>query len=247
MIGLLLLVAILSEATAPAVEAGLATLYAAIALLALVRPLLTTSTLGRLRAAWQPGRRTARPTQAARVAEEQASRLPGYRGRFRLLDVGLILSEVEREGLSLRRARVVTLDHQGVQPYVVLHVFPEEAGRTAILRFELVDQSGAVQFVCEDEVYLHEGQNAALASHRLLLRDNEKLSGSGTWELRASVDGWPLAVHTFGVGPSSAERRRYLTDAGERRRADRLRDEAEATDDEMPLPLEELLRGRRRG
>lgn len=246
MIGLLLGVLVLSSSLAPQVEAAILSLYLLVA--------LGTSGLisgeevrrrlpqrPRLRLPQMEGQgRGPRASEAARRAQERARNHPAYGERFALLDVGLIVSEVGPEGMRLRRGEA-TLDDQAIQPYVVLRAAPPWVEEKAIVRFEVLDSRGDRLFVCEDEVYLRQGVNNILASHRLPLRGRSGVQ-PGLWDLHVVVQGHMLAMHSFGVGPSLRERERLFRDD---RAQQRLRDVGEADgDDDSPISLEDLLRGR---
>jgi hypothetical protein len=163
---------------------------------------------------------------------------------MQLVDVGLIASEVGPDGLRLRRERF-TLDDQGLQPYVVIHVDPSWAGERVNVRFEILDHAGEVQFVREEEVLLREGNNNLLCNYRLPLDDRSE-GRPGLWELRASVDDGVVGLHTFSVGPSLRERQRLIEEETEavQRRQRRLRETLVVEEDDSPVSLEELLRGR---
>lgn len=88
---------------------------------------------------------------------------------------------------------------------------------------------------------LREGKNTIAPSYRLPLRGNSRTGGPGTWELRFWLDNVPLGLHSFSMTPSLEERRRWIAGQGSTR-CDRLRDSA-ADGDEMPISLEDLLRG----
>ena len=182
-------------------------------------------------------------SSAAQKARQRASNLADYVEQFPLVDIGLIVSEVTPNGLNVRRGDV-TLDDQGVQPYAVIHADAGWTGQTVKALFEILDQTGEVLFRREEEVYLRDGQNNLLSSHRLPLGDKAPEDANpGLWELRVSVAGEVVGLHTFAVGPSIAQRRRLMNDMEQRRT--RLRDsDASAPDDDSPVSLEDLLRGR---
>ncbi|GAB4572814.1 MAG: hypothetical protein Kow0077_13340 [Anaerolineae bacterium] len=192
-------------------------------------------------------RRTRRPrirtSSAAQKAQQRARNVSGTEAQFQLVDIGLIASEIRPDGLHMRRGDI-TLDDQGIQPYAVIHADNTWDGQTVPARFEIIDQSGDVLFRYDEEFYLREGQNNLLSSHRLPLGDKAPQNAEpGLWELRVTLAGEVLGLHTFAVGPSVAERRRLIRTL-ESRQA-RLRDEAAAarSDDDSPVSLEDLLRG----
>ncbi len=249
LIGLLLSFIFLSGAVAPAVQLGILVVYTLMALAGLGlfnaqevrRRLPSRPALNSLRADVQ--RRTTTVSAAARRAQERAQLLHDYQDAFRLLDLGLIVSEVGREGMRLRRGDV-TLDDQAVQPYLVLHADPSWVNETVPVRYEILDTRGQPQFYFEEEVYLREGQNILLASNRLPLGD-KITANPGLWELRISVDGGVIGLHSFGMGASLRERQRLFEEgsiSAYRRRQERLR-EAGDEEDDSPVSLEDLLRG----
>ncbi len=250
-IGLLLSLVFISGAVPPQVQLIGLVLYAAMALAALGvfdaeevrRRLPRRPSLDVLRVQRPRWERT-QASDAARRAQQRASLLSDYLDDFRLLDVGLIVSEVGPDGMSLRRGEV-TLDDQAIQPYVVLHADPSWNDETVSVRFEILDTHGEPHFRYEDKVYLREGQNNVLCSRRLPLGDKAATVSPGLWELRVSVDGGVIGLHSFGVGPSLRERQRMFEEGIiSPHRRERLRDAAADEDDDSPISLEELLRGR---
>ncbi len=179
--------------------------------------------------------RMMRPRPTSQAQEATALARPSiFADEFMLQDIGLMIDERSRSGLSLRRARLTSLDDESIRPYVVLHhtSYP----RRALLRFEISDAAGHVQFVYEMEQMIRPGENLIIPDYRLRLRGNEKLSRTGTWDLTVSVDGHPIGVHNFSVSPSISERLRVMDDG-----------EAALPYDEedLPVSLEELLRQNR--
>lgn len=251
LIGLLLSFIFLSGAAAPAVQLGILVIYTLIALAGLgvfnaeevrrrlpARPVLDT-----LRTDVQ--RRVSTTSAAARRAQERAELLHNYQDAFRLLDIGLIVSEVGPDGMRLRRGEV-SLDDQAVQPYLVLHADPSWTNETVPVRFEILDSRGQPQFYFQERVYLRAGQNIVLSSNRLPLGD-KITANPGLWELRISVDGGVIGLHSFGMGASIRERQRLFEEgsiSAYRRRQERLREVDE--EDDSPVSLEELLRGHQR-
>ena len=73
-----------------------------------------------------------RMSSEAREAVERARRRGGYfDDGLTLLDIGLITSQSNREGMVMRRTRNVSLDDDGVRPFITLHVQPAEADQIA--------------------------------------------------------------------------------------------------------------------
>jgi hypothetical protein len=183
-----------------------------------------------------------RMSSQAREAVERARRRSPYGpAGISLLDVGLITSHSSSEGMTMRRSRSVSLDDDGVRPYVTLHVQPEAADRNVLLRFEITDHHGETQFVHEMKTYLRDGEMNVLVDHHLPLARNERLTGAGEWDLRVQIDGALAGVLSFTVTPSLQERNRIL--GGEEESA---RERLIEVEDDAPMSLEDLLRSQNR-
>lgn len=183
-----------------------------------------------------------RMSPQAREAVERARRRTEFApAGLTMLDVGLISLHSSSEGMTMRRSRSISLDDNGVRPYLTLHVAPESADRQALIRFEILDQNGQAQFVHEMKSYLRDGEMNILADHHLPLAGNERLSGAGEWDLRVFVDGGLMGALSFTMTPSLEARRRQF--AREEEASDRLR-EIEVEDE--PVSLEDLLRAKSR-
>ncbi len=179
-----------------------------------------------------------RMSSEAREAVERARRRGSVlNSSLTLLDIGLITSHSSREGMVMRRTRSVSKDDDGVRPFITMHVQPESADQTAMLRFEMIDQNGATRYVHEMRTYLRDGEMNILADHHLPLTDNDDLTGAGDWDLRIYVNGTLMGAHTFNLTPSINDRfGRYEREEPEEH--PRLR----TTEDEAPMSLEDLLR-----
>jgi hypothetical protein len=184
-----------------------------------------------------------RMSTEAREAVERARRRGGMvADGLTLLDIGMITAQSNREGMVMRRTRSVSLDDDGVRPFITLHVQPENADQTARFRFEIIDGSGATQYVHEMRTYLRDGEMNILADHQLPLAENAALQ-SGDWDLRVFVDGKLLGAHMFSLAPSLNDRlRRFEQRSAEQRIG--MRDQEVKEDDSAALTLEELLRQR---
>jgi hypothetical protein len=180
----------------------------------------------------------------AREAVERARRRGGgSHDGLTLLDAGLITVQTGREGMDMQRTRNVSLDEDGVRPYITLRVEPHYADRTSVLRFEIIDHNGATLFVHEMRVYLRDGEMNIIADHQLPLYGNDKITGAGDWDLRVSVDGSLIGALAFTTSPSLDARARLIAGSeGERARTRRL----ETQDDDSPMSLEDLLRAQNR-
>ena len=189
-----------------------------------------------------------RMTPQAREAVARAnSRLTLGVANLQLTDIGLIATQTGSDGMNMRRTRSVSKDDDGVRPYITLYVPSAEADRSATVQFELYDQNGEEQYRRVTTAFLRSGEMNILADTHLPLFDNDHISGVGDWDLRVSVDGVMLGIHSFALTASVDERRRrlrresndyYAADDGERAQGGRhvhIRDDA-------PMSLEELLR-----
>lgn len=197
---------------------------------------------------------TMRMTTEAREAVERARRRGGFSDDGpTLLDIGLITAQSNREGMVMRRTRSVSLDDDGVRPFITLHVQPQQADQTVRIRFEIIDGSGATQYVHEMRAYLRDGEMNILADHQLPLAENAALQ-SGDWDLRVSIDGRLIGAHMFTLAPSLNNRfRRTGAPAASqnsgntpatRHEGDRLTLPDNNQASEEPLSLEDLLRSR---
>jgi hypothetical protein len=184
-----------------------------------------------------------RMSAPAREAVERARRRTNYSpAGLTLLDVGLISLQSSSEGMVMRRSRSVSLDDDGVRPYITLHIQPDSADRNAVIRYEIIDHNGQVQYVHEMKTYLRDGEMNILADHHLPLTGNDRLTGAGDWDLRVSVDGTLLGLLAFNVTPSLNARRQFIRDADSA--AIRLED---TEHDDAPVSLEDLLRSKSQG
>jgi len=235
-LGAAVAIAVLSGVASPVVSATLLVLYLAAAA-ATVIDFQPEQILDRSRSSLTQ----MRMTSEAREAVERARRRGGsFDDGLTLLDIGLITSQSNREGMVMRRTRSVSLDDDGVRPFISLHVQPEYADRTVRIRFEILDGAGTTQYVHEMNTYLRDGEMNILADHQLPLVENATAFQSGDWDMRVYVDGKLLGAHTFTLAPSLNNRfqRTDPTDAAARIT---LRDKPQ---DEAPLSLEDLLRSR---
>ncbi len=245
-LGALIAVAVLSGVAAPEVSVTLIGLYL-LAAAASVIDFQPERLLDRSRSSLT----MMRMSSEAREAVERAHRRgAGFDSGLTLLDVGLITAQSNRDGMVMRRTRSMSLDDDGVRPFITLHVQPEYAERIARIRFEIIDGNGTPQYVHEMRTYLRDGEMNILADHQLPLAENNALQ-SGDWDLRVSIDGTLIGAHMFTLSPSLTDRFRRFEqgdDQRERQPAARHSTEPVSTNDtqeEVPLSLEELLRSRK--
>ncbi|GEM_PF-412987 len=195
--------------------------------------------------------------EAREAAERARRRGSALDSGLTLLDVGLITSQNERDGMTMRRTRDVSLDEDGVRPFIQLHVQPRNADRQVRVRFEMIDQNGQQQYVHEMRTLLRDGEMNLLADHHLPLASNPRAIAAGDWDLRVFVDGALIGAHTFALVPSIADRFGRLqrvqsaastapaTPAAARPQNPLTDDEERIiASDDSPLSLEELLRSR---
>lgn len=235
----LIAVAVVASVAPPAVIAALFALFLA----ALVASWIEFQPR-QLRAVMPPSPLTRmRMSPTAREATERARRRSSYTPPgLALVDVGLIVLHAGEDGKVLRRSRSISLDDNGVRPYITLNVAPEEADRNALVRYEIIDHNGQAQYVHEMKVYLRDGEMNILPDQQLPLSGNERLSGAGDWDLRVSVDGSLMGLLNFTTTASLRERDKLLN----RLTAD---DDARLVDEEeesSPVSLEDLMREQRR-
>jgi hypothetical protein len=180
-----------------------------------------------------------RMSSEAREAVERARRRGSLLdSNLTLLDIGLITSQSSRDGMVMRRTRSVSKDDDGVRPFISLHVQPESAEQTAVIRFEIIDHNGQSQYVHEMRTYLRDGEMNILADHHLPLVGNEQIAGAGDWDLRVYINGILIGAHAFNLTPSINERLGRHERAEEEVERPRL----SYGEDESPMSLEELLR-----
>jgi hypothetical protein len=173
-----------------------------------------------------------RMSAEARESVERARRRGGsLHQSVMLLDIGLISAQSSDEGLVMRRSRNLSKEDDGVRPFAVLHVQPEDADRNALIRFEFIDRHGQQQYVHEMNAYLRDGEMNVLTDRQMPLYMNDDID-PGEWDLRVYVDNRLIGTYAFTIAPSLEDRFP--------RAARRLRDDSAV--DEQPLRLEELLR-----
>jgi len=232
-------IVVLSGAASAAVSVALVTLF----LLAMAASLIEVRPQRFLGNVPQSPLTLMRMSTTAREAVERARRRTNYSpAGLTLLDVGLISLQSSSEGMVMRRSRSVSLDDDGVRPYITLHVQSETADRNAVIRYEILDHNGQIQYVHEMKTYLRDGEMNILADHHLPLAGNERLTGAGDWDLRVSVDGTLLGLLSFNVTPSLSARRQFMRDA--EGAAIRLED---TEHEDAPVSLEDLLRSKSQG
>lgn len=185
----------------------------------------------------------ARPPRITRAGQLASERVPRsvsiLQDAYLIQDIGLIVDERQRGGISLRQARFMSLDDESVRPYVVIHYPQTGYARSVIMRFEMSDEEGTPQYIYEMDYTIRPGENLILPDYRLPLKTNDKISSAGTWNLILKVDGQDIGIHNFSLMPSTHQVLQVGND-GEIPREARLVMEEEA-EERLPLSLEELL------
>ncbi len=238
--------ALANIATAPLMSLLLAGGY-----IALLTALFASDRLRQLQQAIPTLAVTARVSPAARAATSRARRLANASTPEVVTDVGIIVNEKDRNGRLRPKSitPVVSLGDEAIQPYVKLEVPVALSQRTAVVRFEVIDRAGKVQFSREVEQYVRDGDNLIASDRQLPLRDNDKLGRPGTWDLQVSVNGTLAAIHSFNVTPVPAApvpARARLADDGEAPLTHNL-SAPDEEEESKPLSLEDLLREQRQG
>ncbi|KXK21920.1 MAG: hypothetical protein UZ15_CFX003001196 [Chloroflexi bacterium OLB15] len=236
--GAALAIALLSGTAPPLVAVTLIALFGAGVALSLIN-----AAPSRLLEQSRSSLAAARMSSDAREASVRARRGGGFSSPdMTLLDIGLIAVQTGDAGMNMRRTRDVTLDDDGVRPFITLNVLPAAADRRSLVRFELRDGVGKVRYVHEMRPYLRAGDMNLLADHQLPLYANTDNIEPGDWDLRVSLDGNTIAEHVFTVSPSIEDRfsraRRLAVD-GEAPAKSRLSE----VETDAPMSLEDLLRG----
>lgn len=178
----------------------------------------------------------------AREAVERAKARGSYLPKdLEVLDVGLIALRDSYDGMLMQRTRSLSLDDDGVRPYVSLQIPPLEADRYADITFEIIDGNGKVVYKHEQRMYLRDGKLDVLAEMQMPLSDSTLNIAHGNGDLRVLVDGTLAAMLGFTITPSTRDRfaGRRSDDA-----RDRLRDRSPKPpqEDDVPISLEDLLR-----
>lgn len=109
------------------------------------------------------------------------------------VDLGLFVHKGD-ERPKLYRTRRLPKDADYVQPFVQLRVPTRARGNIA---FDILDDYGEVIFTRTEAHDLKRGRNLVVPTRRIPVHDALDMD-IGTWTLRISADGTPIAVHNFG-------------------------------------------------
>ena len=189
-------------------------------------------------------------TEARESAERARRRGGSFDTGVTLLDIGLITSQSETDGMTMRRTRDVSMDEDGVRPFIQVHVDSRNADRPVRVRFEMIDPNGTQQYVHEMRTFLRDGEMNLLADHHLPLANNDRISTTGDYDMRVYLDGLLIGAHTFTVVPSVANRfarleRNQAAQTAARRPQNTLEEQDRVIQsDDSPMSLEDLLRTR---
>lgn len=189
--------------------------------------------------------KTARGGKVSPEAREAAERARA-RGSFplsnvQLLDIGMIALRDSYEGMVMQRTRNLSLDDEGVRPYITLQVPATEADRRAIIRFEIDDAHGKKVFLQEQEMYMRDGRMDILADTMMPLNASDLNIAHGEGDLRVYIDGDLLGVFGASIAPSTRDRWAGRRQAREERASSRLSD-TEPDQEEALISLEDLLK-----
>ncbi len=208
--------------------------------LALLTATMVGPRLRKLQLPKPPKRLTVHATPAAAAAARRAQSRPEYNTDETLMDIGLIVNEKRPDGKWNRRlAQSVSMDEPAIQPYVSVYVPPDLSHRLSIIQFEVYDQAGKCQFSRQVEQWVRDGDNNVICDRQLPVRGNDDLGRAGVWDLRVTMDGALVALHSFNMNPAQQERRQF-TGEGET-----VPGRLTIAADDAPLSLEELLREQR--
>jgi hypothetical protein len=234
-LGIIVGLALLGTAPPASVAMALIALFGAAVALSLVntRPLRIAD---RSRSTLAASRMSAAAKEATVLAKRHGSYM---NPDVTLMDIGLIATRTTERGIDMRRSRDLSLDDEGVRPYITLNTQGDATERRALIRFEMVDSNGKVRYVHEMRPYLRYGEADILPDHHLPLSEND-LAQSGDWDLRVTIDGAMIAVLPFSVAPSLEaryERLQRIQSQGSSSGKQLNLDEQDG-----PQSLEELLR-----
>lgn len=126
------------------------------------------------------------------------------------VDIGVMAFKHDYEPVVYRTWHVPD-DIDYIQPFVQLRLPTKAVGR---IRFEIIDSSGEVLFVHEENHQLVRGRNLVTPAARLPVHDAQALDGR--WQIRISADNTLLAMHHFEWEEAAASAiRKHLTADGE--------------------------------
>lgn len=180
----------------------------------------------------------------AREASERARARETYvSSQADLLDIGVIALRDSYEGMVMQRTRSLSLDDEGVRPYITLQVPALEADRHATIRFEIDDAHGKKIYVHDQEMYMRDGRMDILTDTMLPLRNSDLGIAHGEGDLRVYIDGDLIGVLGLTLAPSTHDRWAGRRSEQAQRASSRLQDRpARSAEDDEPVSLEDLLK-----
>lgn len=126
------------------------------------------------------------------------------------VDIGMMAIKDNGEP-TVFRTWTLPDDIDYVQPFVQLRLPSKANGR---IKFEVVDSTGKIVFVHEDNHKLERGRNFVMPAARLPIHDSHNLDGR--WGMRVSADGVVLADHQFEFSEATNSAiRRHIGEDGE--------------------------------
>lgn len=149
------------------------------------------------------------PQQVAKQALQRAGATGSW--LLTLEDIGVLAYHGDNSP-DVNRLNPVAAETNHIRPFVVIQL-PYKQGEGTI-RFELIDEAGAVRFNTAEKYLLKQGMNFVTPRTYLPLPNNR---GRGTWSVRVSIGDRLLALHDF---PMQAARKAaadesLLSDDGE--------------------------------
>jgi hypothetical protein len=154
-------------------------------------------------------------TATARRAMSRAFKHAVFNPDNILTDVGLIYNRKMRDGAWERRLvteeNSVMIDDAALQPFAKFNVLPANADRVAVVTFEIFDQAGKIRFSRQTEQMIRPGDNTVLCDRQLPLLRGDPVMRSGTWDMKISLNGEVIGIHSFSVRPSPQQRRAYYS------------------------------------
>ncbi len=159
-----------------------------------------------------------------------------------LLDIGVIALRDSYEGMVMQRTRSLSLDDEGVRPYITLQVPAMEADRHATIRFEIDDAHGKKIYVHDQPMYMRDGRMDILTDTMLPLNDSDLGIAHGEGDLRVYIDGDLVGILGVTLAPSTRDRWAGRRREQEARASSRLQDRPTRAEDDEPVSLEDLLK-----
>ncbi|GAB4548594.1 MAG: hypothetical protein OHK0023_11920 [Anaerolineae bacterium] len=142
------------------------------------------------------------PQQVAKQATQRAGATGSW--LLTLEDIGVLAYHGDSSP-DVNRLNPVTAETSHIRPFIVIQL-PYKQGEGTI-RFELIDETGAVRFNTAEKYLLKQGMNFVTPRTYLPLPTDR---GRGTWSVRVSIGDRLLAIHDF---PMQAARKASSTES----------------------------------